>query len=101
MVRVLTELTRAMIIGRLQTGQKQSDVARFFGVSQAAVSKIKQKFVETNDVKNRPRSGRPRVTTPQEDNFVRTQASRNRRHTGYITFLYNQTFFSSHFSHFA
>ena len=93
MVRVLTELTRAMIIGRLQTGQKQSDVARFFGVSQAAVSKIQQKFVETNDVKNRPRSGRPRVTTPQEDNFLRTQASRNRRHTGYITFLYNQSFF--------
>ena len=51
MVRVLTELTRAMIIGRLQTGQKQSDVAIFFGVSQAAVSKIKQKFVEANDVK--------------------------------------------------
>ena len=93
MVRVLTELTKAMIFGRLQTGQKQSDVARFFGVSQAAVSKIKQTFVETNDVKNRPRSGRPRVTTPQEDNFLRTHASRNRRHTGYITFLYNQSFF--------
>ena len=89
-----------MIIGRLQTGQKQSDVARFFGVSQAAVSKIKQIYLETNDVKNRTRSGRPRVTTPQEDNFLRTQASQNRRYTGCIILFYKQSFFS-HFSHLA
>ena len=87
MVRVLSELTRAMIIGRLQSGRNQYEVARFFGVSQSAVSKIKHKFMETNGVKDRPRSGRPRVTTRREDVFLTTQASRNRRLTGFYFFI--------------
>ena len=59
MVRVISNLKRAMIVGRLQAGQGQVEIARYFGVSQSAVSKLKRKFIETNYVKDRPRPGRP------------------------------------------
>ncbi len=67
------------MIGQLDAGVNQGDVARRFGVSQSTVSRLRQKFRDTGDVKDRPRSGRPRVTTPQQDRYIQLTALRNRR----------------------
>ena len=48
----------------------QNQVAALFGVSPGTISKLKAKFCETGDLKDRPRSGRPKKTTPQEDRFI-------------------------------
>ena len=38
-------------------------------VDQSTISRWRRKFRET-DVKDRPRSGRPRITTPDEDRYI-------------------------------
>lgn len=70
---------KARAIGQLEAGVPGYRVAAAFGVSPATISKLKTKFRETGDVKDRPRSGRPRKTTPQEDRFLTLASLRNRR----------------------
>ena len=66
---------RAGAIGQLEAGVPAYRVAAF-GVSPGSISKLKTKFRETGEVKDPPRSGRPKKTTPQEDRFL-TLASLN------------------------
>ena len=47
---------RALIMGQIQQGAKQRDVAIRFGVSQGYISKLAQKFRRTNSVDNLPRT---------------------------------------------
>ena len=75
----LTDLDRARAIGQLQAGVPQNQVAALFGVSPSTISKVKAKFHITGDVRDRPRSGRPKKTTPEEDRFLTLSALRNRR----------------------
>ena len=72
---------RACAIGQLEAGVPAFRVAASFGVSPGAISKLRAKFRETGEVKDRPRSGRPKKTTPQEDRFLTLAALRNRRLT--------------------
>ena len=72
---------RACAIGQLEAGVPAFRVAASFGVSPGAISKLRAKFCETGEVKDRPRSGRPKKTTPQEDRFLTLAALRNRRLT--------------------
>ena len=72
---------RARAIGQLEAGVPAFRVAASFGVSPGAISKLRAKFRETGEVKDRPRSGRPKKTTPQEDRFLTLAALRNRRLT--------------------
>ena len=81
MVR-LTNLQRALLIGQVQNGATAANAARQFGVHKSTVNRLLVRFNETGDVKDRPRSGRNRVTTRQEDNFVTATAARNRHQTG-------------------
>ena len=78
MVR-LSNLDKARAIGQLEAGVPQRQVAATFGVSEGMISKLKAKFRETGDVKDRPRSGRPRKTTAEEDRFITRASLRNRR----------------------
>uniref|UniRef100_A0A667ZNY4 Transposase Tc1-like domain-containing protein n=1 Tax=Myripristis murdjan TaxID=586833 RepID=A0A667ZNY4_9TELE len=57
----------------------QPRFAALFGVSPSTISKVKAKFHITGDVRDRPRSGRPKKTTPQEDRFLTLSALRYRR----------------------
>ena len=61
---------RAMPIGHLEAGVSQRQMAQTFGVSESMISKLKVKFRETGDVKDRPRTGRPRKTTAPKDRFI-------------------------------
>uniref|UniRef100_A0A8C5BFR5 Insertion element IS150 protein InsJ-like helix-turn-helix domain-containing protein n=1 Tax=Gadus morhua TaxID=8049 RepID=A0A8C5BFR5_GADMO len=67
----LTDLDRALAIGQLQAGVPQNQVAALFGLSPSTLSKLKAKFHITGDVKDRPRSGRPKKMMPQEDDAPR------------------------------
>lgn len=53
-------------------------VATHFNVSRMCVWKLKTRFLTTGSVKDRPRSGRPRVTTVREDRHIRTTHLRDR-----------------------
>ena len=59
----LSNLGKAPAIGQVEAGVPQNQVAALFGVSPGTISKLKAKFCETGDVKDRPRSGRPKKTT--------------------------------------
>ena len=75
----LTDLDRARAIGQLQAGVPQNQVAALFGVSPSTISKVKAKFHIMGDVRDRPQSGHPKKTTPQEDRFLTLSALRYRK----------------------
>jgi len=64
----LSKEGRERAIGMLQFGQMQREVARHFGCSVTTINHLWQRYNQTCD---RPRSGRPRVTTPREDRRIR------------------------------
>ncbi len=78
MLRV-SGVEKARAIGQIEAGISQNQVAANFGVRPSAVSKWKTKYRATDDVKDRPRSSRPRATTPQEDWFITISVIWNRR----------------------
>uniref|UniRef100_A0A3B4ZT40 Transposase Tc1-like domain-containing protein n=1 Tax=Stegastes partitus TaxID=144197 RepID=A0A3B4ZT40_9TELE len=56
----------------------QSDVARGLGVSQSVISRLASRHRTTGSVGDRPRSGAPRVTDHNDDQYLRTYALRHR-----------------------
>ena len=78
MMGKLSILNRALAIGQLQAGKTVSEVANAFNVSRKAIQNLKKKFRDTGNVKDLPRSGRPKVTTPRQDRRMITSSLRNR-----------------------
>ena len=66
----ISNQNRAIAVGLLGAGTPVKQVARRMGVSPNAIGKLREKFMETGQVKDRPRSGRPKVTTYREDRLV-------------------------------
>jgi len=58
---------RARAVGMLEASVNQAVVARKFIVHRSTLSRLHSKFRETNTVADRPRAGRPRVTTLRQD----------------------------------
>ena len=69
---------RERAIGMLTAGMSARDVALYFQRQKSTVSRLLDKFQETGNVADRPRSGRPRKTTSREDRFLRTSSRRSR-----------------------
>ena len=69
------QLERA--IGRLTAGMSERDVARHFQRYESTISRLVNRFQKTGTVADRPRSGRPRKTTPREDRLLTTSSRRN------------------------
>ncbi|RXN29207.1 Transposable element Tcb1 [Labeo rohita] len=59
-------------------GGRQSDVASELGVSQSVISRLASRHRTTGRVHDRPRSGAPRVTDRNDDQYLRTYALRHR-----------------------
>ena len=74
----LRAAARENAIGRFQAGQKQADVAHALNVSQSTISRLWNRFRQSGSTADAPRSGRPRVTTPAQDRFIRLRHLRNR-----------------------
>ena len=77
----ISNQNRAIAVGLLDAGTPVKQVARM-GVSPNPIRKLRQKFMETGQVKDRPRSGRPKVTTYREDRLVINRTLRRRTSTG-------------------
>ena len=66
----------------LEAGVPVKEVARRLGVSSNAIRKLRAKFQETGEVKDLPRSGRPRVTSVRQDMSIINKAETRRKLTG-------------------
>ena len=74
----LDTATRNIAIGRFQAGESQNEVARTLNVNQSTISRLWNIFQQTGSTNDRHRSGRPRITTPGQDRFIRVFHLRNR-----------------------
>uniref|UniRef100_A0AAZ3PT11 Transposase Tc1-like domain-containing protein n=1 Tax=Oncorhynchus tshawytscha TaxID=74940 RepID=A0AAZ3PT11_ONCTS len=77
MPRVPTHLCERAL-GMLQGGMKTADMARAKHGNVRTVRHVRQRYRETGWTADRPRSGRPRVTTPAQDRYIRTSHLRDR-----------------------
>lgn len=69
---------RAQVLAMLECGRTQEQVARRFNVSRMTIVRLIQRVRDTGTFKDRPRSGRPRVTSVRQDNYIRQRHLRNR-----------------------
>ena len=72
----ISQFDRTRIVALIQGGHAQAEVARIVGVTQSAVSKIWKRYDDTNDVVDRRRTDRPKLTTPRQDRYIQTTALR-------------------------
>ena len=77
MVR-LTDVQRGRAIALLMQGQRQQQVANHFGVNVSTIERLVRRLRETGHLADRPRSGRPRVTSRRQDRTIRLAHLRNR-----------------------
>ena len=86
MVR-LTDVQRGRAIALLMQGQRQQQVANHFGVNVSTIERLVRSLRETGHLADRPRSGRPRVTSRRQDRTIRLAHLRNRHLTATETAL--------------
>ncbi|GFU79110.1 transposable element Tc1 transposase [Trichonephila clavipes] len=77
--RHLDAFTRGRIIGKLEEGCSVTSVAAEFGIAHSIVSRLWRQFQTTGTANRGISSGRPRVITPSDDQYIVLQARRNRR----------------------
>ena len=73
-----TSEQRSIAIGMLHGGMQAKDVAAHFGVAASTISRLKGRFNETGRVQDRPRSGRPKKTSADDDRNIVVTSRRNR-----------------------
>ncbi|GFV63571.1 transposable element Tcb2 transposase [Trichonephila clavipes] len=66
------------VVGRLEGGQTQAEVAQAIGVSQSVISRILNHFLENGSAGRKPGQGHRRATTPNEDRYLVLTARRHR-----------------------
>ncbi|GFX71520.1 transposable element Tcb1 transposase [Trichonephila clavipes] len=71
----------ARIIGRLECGRTQLEVSEELGIAQSVISRLWQRFQDNGNVSRCYSTGRPQVTTPNEDRYLAVTAKRNRQST--------------------
>ena len=64
--------------GMLQGGLRTSEVASAINCNVRTVRRLRQRYKETGRTADCSRSGRPRVTTPAQDRYIRTSHLRDR-----------------------
>ena len=69
---------RERAFGILTAGMSARYVTRHFQRHESTISRLLNRFQQTGNVADRPRSVRPRKTTPREDHFLTTSSRRNR-----------------------
>ena len=69
----LNRQQRDQAIGRLHAGQAARVIANDFNCSIRTIERLRQRFNATNSTDDRPRSGRPQVTTPRQNRFILRQ----------------------------
>ena len=72
---------RNQAIWMLNAGMSATVVSRHFSCTRKTIERLRRRFRVTGNVADRPRSGRPRVTTAADDRYIVLQHLRNRRLT--------------------
>ena len=80
-------LMRGRAIALLMQGQRQQQVANHFGVNVSTIERLVRRLRETGHLADRPRSGRPRMTSRRQDRTIRLAHLRNRHLTATETAL--------------
>ena len=75
--RKLSNLDRVRALGQLQAGQSSRRVAIAFNTSLQSINRVRQRYAASGDVKDLPRSGRPRATNPAKDRLITNTTLRN------------------------
>ncbi|GFT25317.1 uncharacterized protein TNCV_181601 [Trichonephila clavipes] len=60
---------RGRIIGRLECERTQLEVSEEIGITQSVISRLWKRFQDDGNVSRCYSTGRPRVTTPNEDRY--------------------------------
>ena len=74
----LTDHQRSRIIGMVEAGLQYAEVARRLGIHRSTVGRTVRRYGATGSTAELPRSGRPRVTTARDDQYIRTSHLRDR-----------------------
>ncbi|GFX49858.1 transposable element Tcb1 transposase [Trichonephila clavipes] len=79
----LGDFLRGRITGRLECGRTQLEVSEELGIAQSVISTLWKRFQDDGNVSRCYSTGRPRVTTPNEDRYIymAVTAKRNRQST--------------------
>ncbi|GFW21868.1 transposable element Tcb1 transposase [Trichonephila clavipes] len=67
----LEDFLRGRIFGRLECERTQLEVSEELGIAQCVISRLWQRFQDDSNLSRCCSTGRPRVTTPNEDRPVR------------------------------
>ena len=84
MPRLSTE-ERNRAIGQLEAGVNPRRVAYIFNVHISTIYRLQHHLDATNTVTDRSRPGRPRVTTPRQDRYIRRRHRQEKRLTATST----------------
>ncbi|GFV40522.1 uncharacterized protein TNCV_2500491 [Trichonephila clavipes] len=66
----LDDFLRCRIIGRLECGRTQLEVSEELGITQIVIFRLWQRFQDDGNVSRCYSTGRARVTTPNEDQYI-------------------------------
>ncbi|XP_030764366.1 uncharacterized protein LOC115888707 [Sitophilus oryzae] len=69
---------RARIIALHEEGLSRHQIADRLNLVRSTVSRIIQRYMDTGNVRSRPRLGRPRITTERQNRYLAQFARRNR-----------------------
>ncbi|GFY36114.1 transposable element Tcb1 transposase [Trichonephila clavipes] len=76
----IDDFMRGRIIGKIEEGQKRTDVAREFDIAHSVVSRLWKSFKTTGMCSRRHGRGRVRSTTPAEDRYIVLSAKKEQVH---------------------
>ncbi|GFV20084.1 transposable element Tcb1 transposase [Trichonephila clavipes] len=78
---LLSQRTNVVGTGTEDTGCRFLEVSEELGIAQSVISRLWQRFQDDGNVSRCYSTGRPRVTTPNEDRYLAVTDKRNRRST--------------------
>ena len=74
----LNRVVRARANRQIEAGRRLKDVAAALGVNRSTITRLRQRYVQTGSVEDRPRPGQPRVTSQRKDRAMRLSHLRRR-----------------------
>ncbi|GFX87343.1 uncharacterized protein TNCV_3369131 [Trichonephila clavipes] len=72
----LDDFLRGRIIGLLEWGRTQLEISEEHGIAQIVISRLWQRFQDDGNLSRCYSTGRPRVTTPNEDRYLAVTTQR-------------------------
>ena len=67
----LSQVQRDRAVGMLLVGRSIAEVVRISACTRGTIYMLQRRLRQTSTTSDRPRSGRPKVTTPLEDRRIR------------------------------